>query len=331
MQNNFYNQQNYGFNPFNNFEIIFNHKKSIKKHSTAVGVCILVFLAAPYVTGIILSLTGLFDVYENNLSFGYAAELIMNVLALFVPFYIVYKTTSKENKALIEKSLDKPVSTSLAVSSVFFGLMLCFAGDYISYYISVLFESVGITLTSSPEQVIPTSGTDMFLFIFSMVVPPAIIEEFTLRSVTMQPLRKYGEVFAIVTSAVVFALMHRNAVQGIFAFIAGLVLGYIAVSTNSVWPTVIIHALNNASSAVTSILNETNEEFANNFYAVLVSVVFVLGLISAIPFFKNKRRISIKRKPQILSVKDKTQSFFLTLPMIVSIIIMVIYTVFGEM
>lgn len=306
------------------------HKKNIRRHSVHIGICILLFLSAPLFFSVGLRLTGLFEKYSDSLILQYCAEMFLMVLFLFIPFFGVYLFTDKSSKKAILLSLEKPVSPTVFLLSIPFGLMLCFAGDYISSVISSIFESVGITLTSIPEFEIPTSGPELFLFAFSTIVPPAIIEEFALRSVTMQPLRKYGDFFAIIMTALVFGLMHRNAVQGIFAFIAGAVFGYIAVATNSVWPAVIVHALNNGFSVLINVLMEINEEKANRVYALVISIVMVTGILSAVLFFVIGDRNKPKNKMPFLPLKEKCSSFFINIPMIISFIIMILYTVFGD-
>ncbi len=306
------------------------HKKNIRRHSVHIGICILLFLSAPLFFSVGLRLTGLFEKYSDSLILQYCAEMFLMVLFLFIPFFGVYLFTDKSSKKAILLSLEKPVSPTVFLLSIPFGLMLCFAGDYISSVISSIFESVGITLTSIPEFEIPTSGPELFLFAFSTIVPPAIIEEFALRSVTMQPLRKYGDFFAIIMTALVFGLMHRNAVQGIFAFIAGAVFGYIAVATNSVWPAVIVHALNNGFSVLINVLMEINEEKANRVYALVISIVMVTGILSAVLFFVIGDRNKPKNNMPFLPLKEKCSSFFMNVPMIISFVIMILYTVFGD-
>lgn len=306
-------------------------KKNIKNHAVRIGACILIFLLVPYALGAILGVTGLFDIYSENLSFQYCVEMFLMIAFLFFPFFCVYFVSPKQDKEKIALSLEKPESPLLFALAIPIGLMLCFAGDYISSVIATLFEQIGITLTSVPDFEVPTEGTDLFLFAFSTIVPPAIIEEFALRSVTMQPLRKYGDKFAIIMTALVFGLMHRNAVQGIFAFIAGIVFGYIAIATNSVWPAVIVHALNNSFSVLLSVLNETNEETANKIYALVVSIVLVTGIFSAAIFFIFGKRNKLRNPMPTLPVKEKVRAFLLNIPMVISVIIMILYTLFGDL
>lgn len=308
------------------------NKKTIRKHANRVGVGVLCFLAAPLVLSLGLGITGLYDFYFEDFSFQYCVEMILMVFFLFLPFLLIYCMGNKEEKETVLLSLEKPSFTGVFLLTIPFGLMLCIAGDYISSWISTLFEMVGITLTSVPDYDVPTSGGALFLFAFSTIVPPAIIEEFAMRCVTMQPLRKYGDKFAIVMTALVFGLMHRNAVQGIFAFIAGLVFGYIAVIADSVWPSVIVHALNNAFAVVINVMNETNPELANVVYMVVLSVVAVSGLLSTVLLvFATKKNFRMKNPTPKFPVKSKLSSFLLSIPMMISIIIMLIYTIFGDL
>ncbi len=305
-------------------------KRKIKSHSNHIGICILAFLCAPFVLATTLQIFGIYDFYLSNNILQYSIELFFNVAFLFLPFFLVYIFYDKDDKACIEQSFEKFSSPGLFLSAIGFGLMLCFIGDYVSGWVSDLFQLIGITLTSTGEIDVPTSGLPLFLFAFSMIVPPAIIEEFTMRAVTMQPLRKYGDKFAIVMTALVFGLMHRNAVQGIFAFIAGIIFGYLTISTKSIWTSVIVHALNNGYYVFINVLNTKNSELANEIHFIAVIVIFAIGIICSIFFVKNKKRQKLTCNTQrIISVKEKTSRFIFSIPMIISILWMLLYTIFG--
>lgn len=328
MTNSYFNFGN-GF-PYqnNSFEIT---KSGIKRHSVKIGICILIFLSSPYIFGTLLSVLGLYEKYLNNLVLQYACDMFLTVLMLFVPFYIVYSLSENKDKKLIEKSLEKPKSPILTFSAIGFGLMLCFAGDYVSNFIYGLFQSVGITLTTTSDVEIPTSGLPLFAFAFSTIVVPAVIEEFTMRAVTMQPLRKYGDKFAILMTSLVFGLMHRNAVQGIFAFIAGAVFGYIAIATNSVWTASVVHALNNGFYVLINVLNEVNPDFADKIYMLFVSAVFVVGCVCAVLFALSRDRYRLKNSYGIMmTLGEKSSAFiFKSVPMVIAIVWMLFYTLFG--
>lgn len=330
MNNSYFNFGN-GF-PYqnNSFEIAEKTKWGIKRHSVKIGICILIFLSSPYIFGTLLSIFGLYEKYLNSLVLQYACDMFLTVLMLFLPFYIVYSLSEKKDKNLIEKSLEKPKSPMLTFSAVGFGLMLCFAGDYFSSFVYSLFQSVGITLTTTGDVEIPTSGLPLFAFAFSTIVVPAVIEEFTMRAVTMQPLRKYGDKFAILMTSLVFGLMHRNAVQGIFAFIAGAVFGYIAIATNSVWTASAVHALNNGFYVLINVMNEVNPDLSDKVYTIFVSCVFVIGCVCAVLFALSRDRYRLKSSRDILTLRQKSSVFiFKSVPMVIAIAWMLFYTLFG--
>ncbi|MBQ7957133.1 MAG: CPBP family intramembrane metalloprotease [Clostridia bacterium] len=334
MQNNFYNSDPYNFNNgmpyFNFYEITHKAKADLKRLSIRIGVCILVFLSAPYILGLMLNLSGTYDLYLNNSAFQFAVELLYSVIFLFLPFFLLYKTEKKDNRLLIESSFEKPQSPGVFFAAIGFGLMLCFCGDFISTWISAFFENLGITLTTTAEISIPTSGAPLLLFILSTAILPAAVEEFAMRAVTMQALRKYGDRFAIIMTALVFGLMHRNAVQGIFAFIAGVVFGYITIATKSVWTAVIVHSLNNGIYVIFNVVNETDPALFEKIYPIFLTAVFVIGLGCSVPFVMSSNRLKLAKAPVFPSAKDKLKSFLLTIPMIISIVWMLIYTLFVQ-
>jgi len=82
------------------------------------------------------------------------------------------------------------------------------------------------------------------------VLPP-IAEELVFRGVLARTLaNRLPAAAAIVLSAAAFSLYHLNAAQAFPTFSLGLALGYIALRADSIVPTMIAHALNNAIAIV---------------------------------------------------------------------------------
>jgi membrane protease YdiL (CAAX protease family) len=80
-----------------------------------------------------------------------------------------------------------------------------------------------------------------------VVALPAIAEELVFRGVIARALAPTSTVLAVIASAVVFAAYHVVPIQVIAVFPFGLALGYLAVRADSVVPTMIAHAINNAA------------------------------------------------------------------------------------
>ena len=83
------------------------------------------------------------------------------------------------------------------------------------------------------------------IYALSVAVVAPLVEEFAMRGVVMQPLKKYGRWFAIIASSLVFGVLHGNFIQAPFALIAGIGIGYAVCVTDSIWTGVLIHFCNN--------------------------------------------------------------------------------------
>lgn len=167
---------------------------------------------------------------------------------------------------------------------------------------------------------------NVIYFVAIAVVPP-FIEEFIFRGAILGSLRKHGDAFAIIVSAVLFGFMHANFIQTPVTFLTGLVLGYLTVKTGSIIPAIILHFINNAW-AVTSelIMNAISDEKIYTLIDLGISLVFVgVGLICAILLIKKyKNDLVTFEKPESEFTMSQKLRYSFTTP---CMIIFTIYTV----
>jgi sodium transport system permease protein len=92
------------------------------------------------------------------------------------------------------------------------------------------------------------SGAGWWLPLLVFGFLPAVVEELAFRGFILTGLRRRLRPWsAIFLSSFLFALYHMNVFQVLPAFILGLVLGLLAVWSNSVWPGVLFHMLYNGA------------------------------------------------------------------------------------
>lgn len=85
-------------------------------------------------------------------------------------------------------------------------------------------------------------------FLKVCVIAP-VVEEVLMRGLLLDGLRSgYGAAAALLISAVVFALLHFNAVQTLSALVCGLVLGILYLHTGSIFCCIMAHSGYNAIS-----------------------------------------------------------------------------------
>ena len=93
------------------------------------------------------------------------------------------------------------------------------------------------------EQII--NGHPLMIFLCVVLAGP-VSEELVFRGVIFQKaLTAAPFMVANIIQALLFALAHMNIVQGTYAFVAGLVMGYIAYKFKSIMATIVFHILFN--------------------------------------------------------------------------------------
>ena len=98
---------------------------------------------------------------------------------------------------------------------------------------------------------------------------------------------------AIVASALIFGMAHMDFSTVVFAFVAGLVFGFLYAKTNNLWLPVIIHSLNNLIAVLGShgeFLFGDMAYFVNN---LLMLVPLGVGLVALVLLLVFKRGMFI--------------------------------------
>ncbi len=138
------------------------------------------------------------------------------------------------------------------------------------------------------------------LLVFSIVyaVLPAIFEEILFRGILLNCLASVKRVFAVLISALFFALYHQSLVQFLYQFIYGVALGYLAISSKSVIPCIIAHFLNNFAVLLFSYLG-VNIDLLNPLFIVIGANA--LAFFGAIIFFIQRK--AFKAQPVTGEIK----------------------------
>jgi membrane protease YdiL (CAAX protease family) len=108
-----------------------------------------------------------------------------------------------------------------------------------------------------------------------IVIAAPILEELLFRGVILHGLLKnYRPAKAILLSAFLFGLIHFNPWQFVFAFPAGILLGWIYWKTGSVLCTMILHAFNNFLGFL--LLLVLPDAADTSFYSMLGTVQYII-------------------------------------------------------
>ncbi len=124
------------------------------------------------------------------------------------------------------------------------GLLIVAYGIVIAH--NVLLTLLGMD-TQGAEVMKALSELDspIWLVLTGVIIAP-LVEETFFRGFLFQGFRqRYGWIAALLLSSGIFAASHLDPVSFIPTFVLGAVLGYVYHRSNSLWPGIILHFLNN--------------------------------------------------------------------------------------
>jgi len=103
--------------------------------------------------------------------------------------------------------------------------------------------------------VAPTWGR-FFTSIIIIAVLPGFCEEFATRGVLLNTMnRTFHKGAVILMLGIGFGLFHQNIRQFFYTAVMGVLLVYLTIELKSIWPAVIIHFVNNATSVYINFSN----------------------------------------------------------------------------
>ncbi len=299
------------------------HEKALKSLGTNTGIILLILLGISVLLSYLLILPAFSELYQSNLTFSSAFAVFYSVISVGGSFFIGSKLF-KRTKALGTIPFNTPKDKTKAGLLIFVGFGGCLLANYVTVFIRALGEGFGIYSNYTALED-PSSTLDIvMIFICSSIIPP-LVEEFAMRGVLLQSLRKYGNTFAILASALMFGIFHGNAVQIPFAFLCGLVIGYAVVATESLWTGVIIHALMNAMSSISSALVYYFDEYTSNtFFFIGSAIGIIAGIVALIIYatrYKTDQTLKSNGEFSEASVGEKLLKFLSSPVMIIAIVI----------
>lgn len=117
--------------------------------------------------------------------------------------------------------------------------------------------------------------------VLSVALVAPFVEELVFRGTIMRCLQERGlsPRMVILVSALLFGVVHVNPVQVLFAFLMGLVLGWIAWRTGSLVPVVVGHVLNNATGVMELYVSGNSEKHIGAMEELSVLMLVVLAVI----------------------------------------------------
>ena len=227
---------------------------------------------------------------ENALLFS----MIGNLLCL-APFLPIWSATRKRN--LPYQSGASPVKAALSVALSFIGLSLI---------LTFILNATGIGELFSYETVSEAlAGGNAIVRILAVVIIIPMVEELCFRGIILNRLLSWTKVWvAAIIQAVLFGVAHLNLVQGVYAFIVGLVFGLIYVRYRKLWLCIAGHMAFNLPSAIISLFPDVEADIS--IWVLLISGV-VLAVIGIYLLIKQPAAVPVESPPEPVFPEPVTQ------------------------
>ena len=290
-------------------------KRALKRTALASGLAIFIFFALSifgtqfleYFANLCKNGLGSFESREIVDQLFGMLEYLLPLLIAFLPFFPLTKIPFRVAVPF------RHVSPPVFFSGVFVGLGTSVVGILLASFLLTGFQMLGLSY-NVPEQSVPQSAVGILLYLVSTAVLPAFFEEIVFRGILMQSLRRFGDAFAIVTSAIVFVAFHGNFAQLPNPLLLGMMIGLFVVKTGSLWVGIAIHFANNfILTAVELLLPSDMPDFAHEL--VLLSVLLLYLVLAFIGFLilraRDFRLFTLYPSDSPLTSGQKCAAFFL--------------------
>lgn len=211
-----------------------------------------------------------------NTAIGYTiSSLGLYAVMLLVFFFYKKRTTEKITQRISFKKLLFYILIAITSFIFLYPIIVC---------VDSLLVKCGVSLGTIA---FPLTTRNYFIALIGLVFAPAICEELLFRGIIFSGLKRYGKVFSITLSTLMFCLFHMSIGQTAYPILMGLLLGVIMFYEQNIYYCIAIHLTNNFLSLTLSYF-KINLVFNHWSYILLAIILFVIFVTTILIFiFKN--------------------------------------------
>ncbi|MHB8061480.1 MAG: CPBP family glutamic-type intramembrane protease [Ruminiclostridium sp.] len=265
----------------------------------------------PLAAGILFSLATIFLTYgggllafKNNFLRSGVGEVVFILLPVLI-FLAVGKYNLKETLKLRKT---RPVNYLLIVFLMMFGMPIVGVFNAIGLGIIRLIFGKNLPMQQIQISDVPT----LFIAILVIGIAAAVCEETLFRGLISKGYERFGILASLLTTSILFGILHRDIQKGISTILLGVLIGFIVYRTKSIYAGMVAHFTNNT---VVVLLTFGVEKLSENmdinqnldfskiptislviaivFYAILF-LVFVAAFIALLYAFRRSTENEVK-------------------------------------
>ena len=206
--------------------------------------------------------------------------LVSSVISIPV-FVLLYRADGKK----VQKVYDKETSKLAWILLVVLAVSMCVS-------LNLLIGMSGLEkLSKSYQEVADTlySGGIVLELITVGILGP-ICEELVFRGLMFQRLCGYVKpMIAVLVSALIFGIYHGNIVQGVYAFVLGVVMAFCYGYFKTVWAPILIHVVANITSVCITEISAIGNTLGETNVSIICAILTTLIWIGIVIFLGKKK------------------------------------------
>lgn len=210
------------------------------KNKSFFKISIIYFVAISLVA--LLFIFGHLGLIENEIL---SSVLIQIVVMFAIPMLMYTLLVSKNFKQTLSDTGFKKISKKMILITIGLGFVLYFLNQFVASIFSSIISLFGYEKISSSAKIVLDYKFLLKELILSCILP-GICEEVLHRGIIMHAGKKTTNPrYVLLISSILFGLMHLNINQFFYAAILGYLIGMVGIISDSIYPCMIIHFMNN--------------------------------------------------------------------------------------
>lgn len=275
-------------------------KTEFKKFITGTAISLLTLILVQTVLGLVFAF-----VLPN-------ATANQNVIAVSVIFILSFVLPTYMLRGYLDTSKNKEDKTKIKSKEILSWILMSLPIMYVcTYLVELLMDKMNINPTMIESALIfDSSLIGKILFFVEIAILPAMLEEILFRKVMLKGAKKYGTIFAIVFTALMFGIIHMNIPQAVNAILIGSVFAYVTLKTGTILPAMILHGINNGLSSLLMI-NENNVTTTNIINYTYIGLVIIGVVVIVRNILMNRKIFVIEKEKSEVNVKMVLSNYYM--------------------
>ncbi|MBQ8718365.1 MAG: CPBP family intramembrane metalloprotease [Clostridia bacterium] len=234
-------------------------EQTARRAFSRIGISVVVMIGVWLSLNLLISIFALAanpDLITSPTFAMFSSTLPLICIAIPVAYAIV------KNMPSVKPEVQPPIGAAKLVIVLFACMGIMIAGNLISNLAMSFFSAItGLEPANSLDVVL---DAPIWVVTLCAVILSPIFEEILCRGFLLRRLLPYGEIPAIMISSIIFACIHGNLFQFVYAFGIGVVFSILYLRTGRFGYCVILHIIINALGSLFSVffLSQMDPDFA---------------------------------------------------------------------